>query len=66
VETLSVTVLSKFKSCYHKCIKKLFVFSDRDLTLGTLRLQVDWTLQDWTLTDWTLQDWTMADWTMTD
>ena len=32
----SVTVLSKFKSCYHKCIKKLFGFSRSDSMSGIL------------------------------
>jgi len=32
----SVTVLSKFKSCYHKCIKKLFGFSRPDTMSGIL------------------------------
>jgi len=32
----SVTVLSKFKSCYHKCIKKLFGFSRPDIMSGIL------------------------------
>jgi len=31
-----VTVLSKFKSCYHKCIKKLFGFSRSDSMSGIL------------------------------
>jgi len=32
----SVTVSSKFKSCYHKCIKKLFGFFRSDIMSGTL------------------------------
>jgi len=36
VETLFSHSFSKFKSCYHKCIKKLFGFSRSDSVCGIL------------------------------
>jgi len=33
----SVTVFNKFRSCYHKCIKKFFGFKRMGSMSGTLR-----------------------------